>query len=105
MNFKNIPERILALMPGYQSFKKKGIQYDKINALIDKNKIVYFDFIIPMNVFQSIILTLKLNKNKITTINAREYESCFNLNKSDGDIKTQPYFNEVKDILRKINIL
>ena len=30
INFKNVPENILRIMPGYQAFKSLGIQFDNI---------------------------------------------------------------------------
>jgi hypothetical protein len=75
---------------------------DNLNLLIDKYKIVYFDFIVPTPVFISMALNLKINKT-ITSQNVSEFTSCFGLNKSDGDVKTQPHYDSVLDILSKID--
>jgi len=75
---------------------------DKLNLLIDKYKIVYFDFIVPEKIFLSLVLNLKLHDNIITGLNADIYNSCFGLNKSDGDNKT-PYYSDTLKIFKLIN--
>jgi arylsulfatase A-like enzyme len=72
---------------------------DKLNLLIDKYKIVYFDFIVPEKVFVSFSLNLKIYDDIITK--ASTYNSCFGLNKTDGDNKT-PYFHNIIQIFKNI---
>jgi hypothetical protein len=71
---------------------------DKLNLLIDKYKIVYFDFIVPEKVFVSFALNLKIYDDIITK--ASTYNSCFGLNKTDGDNKT-PYFHNIIQIFKQ----
>ena len=75
---------------------------NRMNLLIDKYKIHHFDFIVPIQVFISLAITLKINKDKITSLNVADYENCFGLNKSDGDLITQSYYNDIIRILQKI---
>ena len=79
-----------------------SLMNDKLNLLIDKYKIVLFDFVIPMPIFYSLALNLKIYNNKINKVNASKYESCFGLNKTDGDKMTQPYYNNILDMLNSI---
>ena len=75
---------------------------NRMNLLIDKYKIHHFDFIVPIQVFISLAINLKINKDKITSLNVADYENCFGLNKSDGDLITQSYYNDIIRILQKI---
>ena len=85
-----------------QVMSMASVLNDNLNLLIDKYKIVYFDFIVPNPVFISMALNLKINKT-VNSTSVSEFTSCFGLNKSDGDIKTQPYYDEVLDILTKLD--
>ena len=79
-----------------------SLMNDKLNLLIDKYKIVLFDFVIPSPVFNSLALNLKIHKDVINKNNSSKYESCFGLNKTDGDKITQPYYNNILDMLNSI---
>lgn len=73
---------------------------DKLNLVIDKYKIVYFDFIVPESLFVSFALNLKI-QGVLTPLNAYIYNNCFRLNKTDGEYKT-PYYYDVLNILKQI---
>lgn len=75
---------------------------NKMNLLIDKYKLIKFDMTLPTPLIDSLIINLKLQNNSITPENYVEYLNCFNLNKFDGDKKSQPYFDKVVDILKKL---
>jgi hypothetical protein len=80
---------------------------NKLNLLIDKYKIVTFDYIIPQKVFESIALNIKLsgkgnNYNTYTTVQKKDLLSCYGLNKSDGDKHTKPYYNSVLSAISNI---
>ena len=79
-----------------------SLMNDKLNLLIDKYKIVLFDFVIPSPVFNSLALNLKIHTDVINKNNSSKYESCFGLNKTDGDKMTQPYYNNILDMLNSI---
>ena len=74
---------------------------DKLNLLIDKYKIVFFDFIVPEPVFISLALNLFIHKGIIDNRTAQEYDSCFGLNRTDGD-KTTPYYDQTLDIFKNL---
>lgn len=75
---------------------------DALNGLMDKYDIVYFDFIVPEPLFVSYSVNLKLNGGEITVDNASQFTKCFGINKFDGDVRTQPYYTEVLEILSNI---
>lgn len=81
-----------------------SIMSEKINLLTEKYKMVYFDFIIPTPIFYSLALNLKIHKNVINKANATKYDSCFGLNKTDGDKMTQPYYNKILDTLKNVDM-
>ena len=74
---------------------------DKLNLLIDKYKIVFFDFIVPEPVFISLALNLFIHKGIIDNRTAQEYDSCFGLNRTDGD-KTTQYYDQTLDIFKNL---
>lgn len=82
---------------------KASLMSEKINLLTEKYQMVYFDFIIPTPVFYSLALNLKIHKDKIDEVNASKYESCFGLNKTDGDKMTQPYYDKILSMLNSIS--
>ena len=81
---------------------KASLLNDNMNKLMDSYKIVYYDFIIPDTIFNALAIQLFLYNNIIDKSNVNDYVSCFNLNRTDGDLITQPYYNEVINILSKI---
>ena len=83
---------------------KASLMSEKINLLTEKYQMVYFDFIIPTPVFYSLALNLKIHKDVINKANAAKYESCFGLNKTDGDKITQPYYNKILDTLKNVDM-
>ncbi len=80
---------------------------NKLNLLIDKYKIVNFDFIIPNKVMESIALNIKLSDkgndyHTYTDVQQKDLSSCYGLNKSDGDKNTKPYYNSVLSAISNI---
>ena len=75
---------------------------NKMNLLIDKYNLIKFDMTLPTPLIDSLIINLKIQNYSITPENYVEYLNCFNLNKFDGDKKSQPYFDKVVDILKKL---
>lgn len=82
--------------------KNASFLNDKLNLLIDKYKIVYFDFIVPEVIFTSFAINLKIYNNNITPDNSNIYTNCFGLNKKDGDLKIQPYYIETINMLKNL---
>jgi arylsulfatase A-like enzyme len=93
---KGYPER--QLIPNVLT--TAALLNDKLNLIIDKYKIVYFDFIVPKKIFISIALNFKIQSN-LTSLNAYIYNSCFRLNKPDGDNKT-PYYDNTLEMLKQL---
>ena len=84
-----------------------GLLNNKLNLLIDKYKIVNFDYIIPNKVVESIALNIKLSDNNndyhtYTDVQKKDLSSCYGLNKSDGDKNTRPYYNSVLSAISNI---
>ena len=75
---------------------------NKMNLLIDKYNLNKFDMTLPTPLINTIIANLKIYKYSITSENCTDYINCFNMNKFDGDIKSQPYFDKVVNILKYI---
>jgi arylsulfatase A-like enzyme len=78
-----------------------GLLNDALNLELEKNKIVFFDFIIPDKIFNAIALNLGIHNGIIDKSNYISYASCFRLAKADGDKRTQSYYREAVSILQK----
>ena len=82
-----------------------SILNDNLNLLLEKYEIVNFDFIVPTPIFVSLAINLKIHGNgEIASDNVPKFESCFGLNRIDGDKKTQPYYIQTLDMLENINL-
>ena len=78
-----------------------GLLNDALNLELEKNKMVFFDFIVPDKIFTAIALNLGINDGVIDKSNYIDYASCFRLAKPDGDKHTQSYFPQALSILQK----
>ena len=73
---------------------------NRLNNLLEKYNIVYFDFIVPEKLTISVCLNFLLFGNDLTKYTQNELNmltSCFGLNKKDGDL-SQPYYNRILTI-------
>jgi hypothetical protein len=60
---------------------------------------------VPTPIFVSLAINLKIHGNgEIASDNVPKFESCFGLNRIDGDKKTQPYYIQTLDMLENINL-
>lgn len=76
----------------------------RLNNLLEKYNIINFDFIIPNKILIAIAINIALYGNNFATytdIQFKQISSCFGINKTDGDLKQSPYFDDIISVLMR----
>jgi len=103
-NLDNDPHEVTNLMdtsfPARQNPSNLALAANlnnRLNKLLEKYNIVFFDFIVPEKVTTSVCLNFQIFGNDLTKYTQKELNmltSCFGLNKKDGD-RSVPYYDQL----------